>query len=362
MKTKVATVVLGLLSVSGIAHAQSSVTLYGIVDAGISYLSNVGGHTTYLLRSGVWDGSRFGLLGSEDLGGGYKTIFRLENGFSVLDGTLQQNNRLFGRQAYFGIAGPHATVTMGRQYDTVVDFLGPIFSNGRGNLPVRDIDNTGNDYRTNNSVKVVSNMFNGIQLGAMYGFGNFAGQFSRDSVISAGGAYTYGPVKLGFAYTTVKNPYEAWYDSVGASSIASYGQFLPNAKRLTIMGGGATYTIGAFAVRGGMTHNVLEDAYLGQNVRFDLYQLQGDYWFTPTFRMTVMGQIDQGNIEATNAPRDYRQINLVADYLLSKRTDVYVWASYQRAIGPGAVAQIGFASASSNDHQANVHLGFRHKF
>ncbi|SMG55576.1 Outer membrane protein (porin) [Paraburkholderia susongensis] len=298
----------------------------------------------------------------EDLGGGYKTIFRLENGFSILNGTLGQNGRLFGRQAYVGIEGPLATVTVGRQYDPIVDFLGPIFSNGRGNLPLYDLDNTGNDFRTNNSIKIISKKTQGFQVGAMYGFGGVVGQFSRDSVVSAGAGYEYGPLRFGVAYTAVNNPYEAWYDNTGASSIAAYGAYLPNAKKLTILGGGASYTSGPFAVRAGMTHNVLENSYLGQNVRFNLYQLQGDYWFTPTFRMTVMGQVDQGNVEATGAPRDYRQINLVADYFLSKLTDVYMWASYQRAIGPGAVAQIGYAFASSNNHQANIHFAIRKKF
>src|SRR5690349_2136122 len=74
------------------AHAQSSVTLYGLIDAGLQYTNNVvkgASHgSLFQATSGEINGSRFGLRGSEDLGGGLHAIFVLENGFSVTNGTL----------------------------------------------------------------------------------------------------------------------------------------------------------------------------------------------------------------------------------------------------------------------------------
>ena len=104
------------------AHAQSSVTLYGLIDAGITYTNNQHGHSNWQETSGSVNGSRWGLRGSEDLGGGLKAIFTLENGFSIANGTLGQKGREFGRQAFVGLASDQfGAVTLGRQYDSMVD-------------------------------------------------------------------------------------------------------------------------------------------------------------------------------------------------------------------------------------------------
>ena len=94
---------------AGAAHAQSSVTMYGIVDDGFNWTSNTGGHNLYNVSSGVMQASRWGLRGKEDLGGGLAALFVLENGFDLNSGSLGQKNRgstqglMFGRQAYVGL-------------------------------------------------------------------------------------------------------------------------------------------------------------------------------------------------------------------------------------------------------------------
>lgn len=97
-----------LAAFSGAANAQSNVTLFGIVDAGVTYVNNDGGSKSVKLGSGNLQGSRWGLTGSEDLGGGTKAIFVLENGFSLNNGTLGQGGRMFGRQAYAGLSSATA--------------------------------------------------------------------------------------------------------------------------------------------------------------------------------------------------------------------------------------------------------------
>src|SRR6202000_920733 len=116
----------GLIAVA--AHAQSSVTLYGLLDAGLAYKSNdaVGKGATWRASSNAMSGSRFGLRGTEDLGGGLKAIFTLEGGFDVNNGKLGQGGLMFGRQAYVGLWSQFGTVTLGRQYDSVVDYVGPL--------------------------------------------------------------------------------------------------------------------------------------------------------------------------------------------------------------------------------------------
>ncbi|MCV9992668.1 porin, partial [Burkholderia pseudomallei] len=149
--------------VSATAHAQGTVTLYGIVDAGLGYASNqrvatskgalgapvaYRGASSYSFASGTWSGSRWGLKGKEDLGDGLAAVFQLENGFNIGTGQLGQGGRMFGRQAWMGLSSTRfGTLTMGRQYDPIVDFVGSIgpgsFLTGMGAHP-GDLDNIDN--------------------------------------------------------------------------------------------------------------------------------------------------------------------------------------------------------------------------
>src|SRR5471032_203795 len=105
MKKIVLTLAAGAASFSAVpVFAQSSVTLYGILDAGFVYTNNSGGQKQYALNSGNVQGDRWGLRGTEDLGGGLSTIFVLEDGFSITKGTLGQGGDEFGRQAYVGVS------------------------------------------------------------------------------------------------------------------------------------------------------------------------------------------------------------------------------------------------------------------
>jgi len=149
------------LSFATAANAQSSVTLYGLIDAGFTYVNNEaasnvakGSAAAFRLSSGNINGSRWGLRGTEDLGGGMKAIFTLESGFSMGDGSALQGGREFGRQAYAGIStAQFGTVTLGRQYDSVVDYLAPMTATGSwgGTYFAHPFDN---DTRTTRSVSI----------------------------------------------------------------------------------------------------------------------------------------------------------------------------------------------------------------
>ncbi|MBR8501625.1 porin, partial [Burkholderia cenocepacia] len=116
-------------SFATVAHAQSSVTLYGVLDAGITYQSNVASKSLWSMGSGI-DQSRFGLRGSEDLGGGLKAIFTLESGFNIGNGRLGNNGGMFNRQAFVGLSSQYGTVTLGKQYDATQDYLAPLTATG----------------------------------------------------------------------------------------------------------------------------------------------------------------------------------------------------------------------------------------
>ena len=161
---------------AGCAHAQSSVTLYGVVDDGFDINTNSGGERLYALTSaGAIQNSRWGLRGSEDLGGGLKAIFKLENGFDINSGKFSQGGLEFGRNAFVGLEGPYGTVTLGRQYDSVADYIGEfeVGDQWGGALTAHtgDIDNVNNSFRTNNSIKYKSVDYAGMTFEGMYSFG-----------------------------------------------------------------------------------------------------------------------------------------------------------------------------------------------
>ena len=123
-----------LVAASGFTYAQSSVTLYGIVDTGLSYYNHATSHGGSEVGVPTLTGevpSRWGLKGIEDLGGGYKTFFVLESGFQPGTGLLNYGGRLFGRQANVGVSSDYGSLTLGRQMNmtmyalTNADVIGP---------------------------------------------------------------------------------------------------------------------------------------------------------------------------------------------------------------------------------------------
>ncbi len=185
------------------AYAQSTVTLYGLLDAGISYVNNQAGSSKVFFGDGINFGNRFGFRGREDLGGGNAAIFNLENGFSLGSGEFRQGGRMFGRQAWMGLATPYGTVTGGRQYDFVRDYIQQFNIGGYASVYAGhqgDFDRISGkqiDY----SIKYASPNFSGFSFGAMYGFGQQRFDSSRGSAWSVGAGYKDGPVSVGAVYT-----------------------------------------------------------------------------------------------------------------------------------------------------------------
>ena len=240
------------------AFAQSSLTLYGMIDEGPEYNSNAGGKHLYNLTTAAQGGSRWGFRGSEDLGGGLSAIFRLENGFDLGTGKLGQGGLMFGRQAYVGLASTRfGSVTLGRQYDSVVDYIGPLTVGDQwggtiGSHP-GDLDNFDNSQRTNNSVKYASANYDGITFGGLYSLGGVAGNVTQNQVWSLGAGYTNGPLALGAAYLNVRNPNVSFFgnSTTGTATPAANAITSPvysgyaSANTYQVIGAGGNYTIGA---------------------------------------------------------------------------------------------------------------------
>ncbi|MDR8104992.1 porin [Burkholderia cenocepacia] len=374
---------LALICLASQAHAQSTVTLYGLLDEGLDYTNNVHGSKVYELAAGYAQGSRWGLKGAEDLGGGLKAVFQVENGFNPNNGKAGQGGLLFGRQAYVGISDSRfGTVTLGRQYDSLVNYLAQTTANGNwaGYLFAHpyDNDNTDNSFRVNNTIKYASPSFAGFQFGGTYSFSNDT-NFANNRQYSVGAQYQSGGLLLGAAYLQSNNPSAT---SGGAISNGADQVFLD--RRLQIFGAGINYTFGSATLGFAYTNTYLKQptssAYIGaitppggatlSSLRFSNFEVNGKYQVTPAFFVGAEYTYTRASFAATSGTvhPQYHSAGLMADYNLSKRTDLYAQIAYQHVAGDktGTGLDLAFVpgadGASSNANQFVVRAAVRHKF
>ena len=369
-------VAIALASMPGIGHAQSSVTLYGILDAGITYVNNTGGSHVVKFDDGVSYGNRWGLKGTEDLGGGLSTVFVLESGFHLGNGQLGFGGSLFGRQAYVGLKNSWGTLSLGNQLDLTNEMVESynISSWGSGYaIHQGDFDRMNGD-RLPNSIKFLSNEFAGFMFGGQYSFGNVAGNFHENSAWSVGAHYANGPFTLGTAYTQLNDPNGIYafdpYSMIGVrtflgqptvsvnpttgavSSLYSSNPF-PVDKQGTF-GVGTSYAIGPVTLMGNFTYTTIEG--LGVTSHMRVGEGGANWQVTPAFN--AIGGYQYTNFEGHH----WNQLSAGLHYLLSKTTDVYISGDYLKA-SSGVDAVIGYSfTPSTTTTQADVRIGMRHSF
>jgi general bacterial porin, GBP family len=374
---------LSVLIAASSAHAQSSVTLYGILDAGLMYTNNVAksgvSGPLFQATSGNINGSRFGFRGAEDLGGGLKAVFVLENGFNIQNGKLGQDGREFGRQAYVGLSSnQYGTVTLGRQYDSLVDFVAPLSATAgtfgdTGFAHPFDNDNLNHSVRMSNAVKYMSNNYAGLKFGTLYAFSNST-NFAMNRAYSFGASYNYGPLNVAAGYLQTNGTNSA-ANTAGAvdtaeSTANGTGGFQVGSNRTRIFGGGVGYAFGPAQVGFVYTHS----QYAGTNsfglnngtMRFDNFDLNAKYALTSAVSLGIADVYTSGHLSGATTFGDdpkFNQVDLQAVYSFSKRTDVYAEAMYQHAIGNKFVAFINTAGgASSTANQVVGTVGIRTRF
>jgi general bacterial porin, GBP family len=370
----------GTAGYAGAAQAQSSVTLYGIIDAGLIYTDNQKGHSAIQATSGNVTGSHWGMAGHEDLGDGTYAIFQLESGFSVTNGSSRQGGRLFGYQSYMGLSNDrYGKVTLGRQYDSVVDYLAPLSFTGHhpggNNLAAHpyDNDNLNNSFRVNNAVKYSSASYSGLRFGALYGFSNATDGFDDNRLYSFGASYDAGPLSLGAGYFQINN--SGGTNTDGALTLTDRN-FLSARQRT--YGAGANYTIGSAklglvwtrtqlvgldAINGPNSLGLVQN---GQGASFSNYELNLAYALTPALNVSGEYTYTDGALSTSSGAHHpkWQELSVQTDYLLSKQTDVYLQASYQHIAsdGSGLSADISAQSISSTNQQVVVGAGMRHRF
>lgn len=383
----------GLASVA-VAHAQSSVTLYGLIDDGVNYQSNAGGKRLYNIAAGELNGSRWGLRGNEDLGGGLSAVFLLENGFDENSGKLGQGGLEFGRQAYVGIASSAGTVTLGRQYDSIVDYVNPFaVANTWGGTYLAhpgDVDQLAHTNRTNNSLKYKSKDIYGFTFGGLYSLGGVAGDYSRNQIFSIGADYSHGPFSAGVGYLNVRDPNVSFWGDTGAPSATTKGipganfagspitTGFASAHTSQVIAAGTNYRFGKFLVGGNYSNTkfmALGNTSAGPaptggirgTATFNTGELNLTYQATAALGLNASYSYTKTSGVSGFTGAKYQEAALDADYFLSKTTVLYILGVYQKASGTGstgqeAVASIYTLTPSSTNHQAVVRVGIEKKF
>ncbi|TDV15673.1 porin [Paraburkholderia caballeronis] len=366
----------GVATTAGVAHAQSSVTIYGVMDVGPTYVSNEGGAHNIKMDDAIASGDRLGFKGIEDLGGGMKALFTLENGFNALNGQARQSGRLFGRQAWVGIETPWATVTLGRQYDLVYDYTAQYAMSAWASgyaTHQGDLDRMGWE-RLDNAVKIKSADFSGLQMGAMYAFGNVAGDFHEQSSWGAGMQYNHGAYSFGAVYLRMNNPFGSNaidpYASMGAFTFLGqttatrdpvtgavtdlFGANPMNIDSQSVLTVGGSYTMSK--VTFGLAYSDVWFKGFGTTNTLRTYDAGASWNVTPAFAISA------GYFYSTLERQHYNEASLGFDYSLSKSTDVYLQTSYLRTSSGVDAVQGYLFTPSTTDTQTSVRIGLRHRF
>lgn len=184
------------------ALAQSSLSVYGLLDVGLLRESGGAAVAASKVASGVSNGNRLGLKGEEELATGWAALFLLESGFQVDDGNMGQG-ALFGRQSYVGLRGPVGSVTIGRQYTAHFDTLALAdpFQSGTVGDAKNLAPSTGDaNTRMTNSVKLNTTALHGWSGELQYAPGEVAGDSRARRQLGGALSYAAGPIKARVGY------------------------------------------------------------------------------------------------------------------------------------------------------------------
>jgi len=367
--------------------------MYGLIDAvvgihkttsGTSGLGGTGttaaGAQTTGMDSSVGPGSRFGVRGSEDLDSGLKANFLFEGGFSAANGAFQQGGLAWGRQAFVGLSSASGwSVSLGRQYSPLdvsfarSDALGGVYwgnavnNSGHGIIESLAAAPGGGAFqsvgRVDNSV-LVTYTANAVTAKLLVGSGNNGDSRGAGRVINPDISYTSGPVQLNASYAWIRQNAEAILPSVSPKMLTEW-----------LVGGSYTFGsirlhAGLFGFNGPKNQNNLSAAAKSSPFAYT-WRKTNTAWlglvYSPTEAVRLTAQVARVNFDYTAGPNGRSiVVGLVGEYLLSKRTALYVNYGitrnnkYANAPMIGAVPVVFAAGYGSN--ASALSFGMRHSF
>lgn len=329
--------------------AQSNVTLFGLLDAGLR-IDHTSSGTTRSLQSGVASGSRWGVRGTEDLGAGLKASFILEAGFQGDTGVATANGSSgtgFGRQAVLSLSEPTwGTLGLGRQYTPIFNLaagkLDPLGFGMIGGLQNTQSLQNGVVARVSNALTYATPTWNGWRLDLLVAPGE---ELSSGRQHGGSLVYAQGPLLAGYAY----------HYSRGLASAAAPEQYRHEV--------GATYDFSVLKLFGSVGLNRTSGPATTKVDRIN-----------PAIALSVpvlgTGSVIaqwQASFDRTALNADSRQVSLALDYFLSKRTDVYTGVALTTnaataAVGITDATNLIAGTVAAGSDPRSLQLGLRHRF
>ncbi len=355
-----------LAGFAGVAQAETSVTLYGIIDTGIGYndvkasIKDAAGNTIarvdgsrFGMINGVQNGSRWGLRGSEDLGDGLRAVFQLESGFNSGNGTSAQGGRLFGRQATVGLASDSwGQLDFGRQTNIASKYFGSIdpFGAGFGQANIGVGMSAANTQRYDNMVMYQTPSFSGFQFGVGYSFSADdtrtaqTGFKTADNTraITTGLRYVNGPLNVALTYDQLNASNNLPTEATDATPrmYAIGGSYDFEVVKLALayarttdgwfagQGFGTSVTTGTDTFNGFGT-NIFADGFKANSYMVGLSAPIGGA--SQLFGSWQMVDPSNNNLNALeNGAETMNVFSLGYTYDLSKRTNLYAYGSYAK--------------------------------
>jgi predicted porin len=332
-----------LTAISGVASAQSSVTLYGKVDLGLVYDSGGAAGKSLRVSSGVTGGSRIGFKGVEDLGGGLKASFQLETGYCADSnnnpaGSFCTGGNFMGRQAYGALSGNFGSLSAGRQYSlgfvnlTTIDPFGTGFAGQINNV----FDASG--IRLNNSVQYNTPVMSGFNASLEFAAGEQQGNWSAGRETGAAITYASGPIYAG----------ATWYD------VNTRGEEPIVTARKTWQGGG-TYDFGVVKL-----HAMVQGTKSADEVADPFDRINAMAGVTiPLAGGSVMASYVHSN-DKLDADQDANQIGVGFLYPVSKRTSLYTSFAHIQNLHGGTFT-VGNATDTGTGNKS-FDIGVVHNF
>lgn len=354
----------GAFAMSAMAYAETSVTLYGVIDEGISYTQVRGGdgkRSRFGLSNGLESGSLWGLKGTEDLGDGLQAVFQLESGFDSRTGGVQQNNRLFGRQATVGLRSDSwGRLDLGRQTNIASKYFANVaspFGYNFGQASVGTAFSSADQMRYDNMVMYQTPDYAGFQFGVGYSF-NAAGtqQFKYSGegqpntrALTAGLRYANGPIGAALVYDQFKT------SETGPVS----GDPGTNVRSLNAALSYDFDVVKVYAGIGQTRNGWFSGPAIGDSVESNLWARSGlrvnSYTLGASVPVASNGKVMASWTMADPNDDSYTQhvYSLGYTYSLSKRTDLYAMASYAHHV---------LFQPEGSMKAATAGVGIRHQF
>lgn len=352
---------------SPVSHAKSdsSVQIYGIVDAGIQYLSNgPSGQSMTGLSSGNLNGSRWGLKGSEAISDDLKAVFVLESGIDMTNGQLLQGKRQFGRQAYVGLnSKTWGQLALGRHNTLMIDWMSKYAPLGNANIGIKRADPALSD-RTDNAIKYTVKL-GPVTAGAYYSFGWNNDQDMSDKqkgrMIGVGLKYAAGPVDAAVLFHSK----HADAPKTGANS----------GNREDRIMAGLSYKFSQISLYAG--YRWLKQHLTTQDYRSNMYWAGIMYRPTKPVRLSFTAYQINGTVcddmnnatcpAAQHAGSEQKPTLLVAsgEYDLSKRTTLYALGGYAINNHGSSMSLAGGkygVNVEPGSNQFGMQVGIRHQF